>query len=139
MSHSDRHEHVPDDLEPLAAMLRDQRPTLDPLALDRIKLRAISRARRASTASPRRKGILMRSRLTTLLTIAFFGLGTAGALALVGHEDFGLGGHSGGSASFNQYRGGCGFGDKNHHHTGPPGQQPNAEKFCEEVKERKGH
>ena len=46
----------------------------------------------------------MRSRLTTVLTIAFFGLGTGGALALVGHEDFGLGGSGGGSASFNQYR-----------------------------------
>jgi len=94
-------------------MLREQRPALDPLALDRIKMRAIARVRRAATSSSRRNGILMRSRLTTLLTIAFFGLGTAGAVALVGHEDFGLGGHSGGSASFNQYRG----------HSGePPGQ-----------------
>jgi hypothetical protein len=139
MSRSHRHERFPDDLEALAAMLREQRPTLDPLALDRIKMRAIGRARRATAPSPRAKGILMRSRLTTLLTIAFFALGTGGALALVGHVDFGLGGARGGSASFNQYRGGCGFGDKNHHHTGPPGRQPNAEKFCEEVKERKGH
>lgn len=46
----------------------------------------------------------MRTRLTTVLTVAFLSLGTGGALAWVGGEDFGLGGHDGGSASFNQYR-----------------------------------
>jgi hypothetical protein len=103
MSRSQGHEHFPDDLRDVADALRDQRPALDPLALDRIKTRAISGARRATAASSRPKGILMRSRLATFLTIAFFGLGTGAAVALVGHEDFGLGG-GGGSASFNQYR-----------------------------------
>src|SRR6516162_1973968 len=101
MTGSQGHEHFPDDLRDVADMLRDRRPTLHPLALDRIKTRAISGARRTAAASPRPKGILMRSRLATFLTIAFFGLGTGAAVALVGHEDFGLGGSSGGSASFN--------------------------------------
>ncbi len=45
----------------------------------------------------------MRSRLTTVLTIAFLSLGTGGALALSGGQDFGLGGHDGHSASAGQY------------------------------------
>jgi hypothetical protein len=45
----------------------------------------------------------MRSRLTTVLTIAFLSLGTGGALALSGGQDFGLGGHDGHSASASQY------------------------------------
>ena len=45
----------------------------------------------------------MRSRLTTVLTIAFLSLATGGALALSGGQDFGLGGHDGHSASANQY------------------------------------
>jgi len=84
----------------------------------------------------------MRSRLTTVLTVAFLSLGTGGALAWVGGEDFGLGGHDGGSASFDQYRecdhgngrgkdhechghghgdGGGGGGDRGHGHDGGGG------------------
>jgi hypothetical protein len=94
-------ERLADDLQQVAAVLRDGRVTLDPLALDAIKLRATSRARR--TTSSRQKGFLMRSRLTTILTIAFLSLGTGGALALSGGQDFGLGGHDGRSASASQY------------------------------------
>ena len=79
MTGSHGHEHFPEDHREVADMLRDQRPTLHPLALDRIKTRAISGARRATAASSRSKGILMRSRLATFLTIAFFGLGTGAA------------------------------------------------------------
>ena len=82
-------------------MLRDRRATLDPLALDAIKLRAMSGARRST--SSRQKGFFMRSRLAPVLTIAFLGLGTGGALALSGGQDFGLGGHNAKSASANQY------------------------------------
>jgi hypothetical protein len=121
MSSSDRDERFADDLQEVADALRDRRPALDPLTLDRIKLRAMSSTRRS--ASSRQKGFFMRSRLTTLLTIAFFSVGTGGALAVVSGEDFGLGGPSGGSASCTQYRPGNGFGDKNHCHTGPPGQE----------------
>lgn len=89
-------------------MLRDRRATLDPLALDAIKLRATSRARPS-----RQKGFFMRSPLTTALTIAFLGLSAGGALAMVGGVDFGLGGNHGSSASFSQYRAG-----------GPPAEVP---------------
>ena len=65
----------------------------------------------------------MRSRLTTVLTVAFLSLGTGGALAVAGGEDFGLGFHDGGSAACEQYRPGHGWGDTNHCHTGPPGQE----------------
>ena len=127
MSRSNRHERLPHGLRDVADLLRDERPTLDPLALDRIKVRAMGRARRAPIS--RRKGIFMRSRLTTLLTIAFFGLGTGGAVAFVGGGDLGLGGHHSGSASFSQYRPGWGCSDKNHTHTGPPGN-PGAPSPC---------
>ena len=118
MSTPNKEERVTDDLLEVADMLRDQRPTLDPLALDAVKLRAMSRTRGA--ASSRAKGFFMRSRLTTVLTVAFLSLGTGGAVAFVGGGGFNLGG--GESASCEQYRPGNGFGDKNHCHTGPPGQ-----------------
>jgi hypothetical protein len=102
MSTPHKEERFADDLQEVADVLRDQRPELDPLALDAVKLRAMSRAHRST--SSRQKGFFMRSRLTTVLTIAFLSLGTGGALAWVGGEDLGLGGHDGGSASFNQYR-----------------------------------
>jgi hypothetical protein len=120
MSRTHREERLDDGLQEVADVLHDRRPTLDPLALDAIKLRAMSRARRSTSSSA--KGFFMRSRLTTALTIAFLSLGTGGALAVAGGEDFGLGGHDGGSAACTQYRPGNGYGDKNHCHTGPPGQ-----------------
>jgi hypothetical protein len=110
MSRSHKEERFADDLQQVAEVLRDQRATLDPLALDAIKLRAMSRAHRST--SSRQKGFFMRSRLTTVLTIAFLSLGTGGALAMVGGVDFGLGGDHGSSASFSQYR------------TGPPAGVP---------------
>ena len=63
----------------------------------------------------------MRSHLTTLLAAAFLLAGTSGAIALVGGGHF-IGLEAAGSASCEQYRPGNGFGDKNHCHTGPPGQ-----------------
>jgi hypothetical protein len=47
----------------------------------------------------------MRSHLTTLLTVGFLSVGTAGALALSGGQNFGLGGHNARSASASQYGG----------------------------------
>jgi hypothetical protein len=101
MSPSHGEERFADDLQQVAEVLRDRRATLDPLALDAIKLRAMSRAHRST--SSQQKGFFMRSRLATVLTIAFLGLGTGGALALSGGQDFGLGGHAGHSASASQY------------------------------------
>jgi hypothetical protein len=123
MSTTNKEERFADDLEQVAELLRDQRPTLDPVALDTVKLRAMSRARRP--ASSLVKGLFMRSRLTTILTVGFLSIGTGGALAVVGGAHFGLGGDDG-SASCEQYRPGNGYGDKNHCHTGPPGQQGGA-------------
>jgi hypothetical protein len=110
MRHSHMEERFADDLQQVAEVLRDRRVTLDPLALDAIKLRVTSRARR--TTSSRQKGFFMRSRLTTVLTIAFLSLGTGGALAVAGGVNFGLAGGGGLSASFNQYR------------PGPPAEVP---------------
>src|ERR1700693_4961026 len=77
-------EPVPDDLRRVADALRDRRPTLDPLALDRVKLRAMTGARRASSA--RGQGFFMRSRLSTVLAGGFLILGTGG------RADAGVGG-----------------------------------------------
>ncbi|HTB49707.1 MAG TPA: hypothetical protein VK701_01895, partial [Solirubrobacteraceae bacterium] len=101
MSHSHKDEHLSDDLQHVADVLRDARPTLDPLALDRVKLRAMSAARKSN--SPR-KGSSMKPRLTTLLTVGFLVLGMGGTMALAGG---GNGNDGGGSASFHQYRPEC--------------------------------
>jgi hypothetical protein len=103
MSPSHGEERFADDLQQVAEVLRDQRATLDPVALDAVKLRAMSRARRSTSSG--QKGFFMRSRLATVLTIAFLSLGTGGALALSDGHDFGLGGHNAQSASANQYGG----------------------------------
>jgi hypothetical protein len=110
MSPAHGQEPVPDDLQGVADALRDGRPTLDPLAVDRVKLRAMSGARRSSSA--RGQGFFMRSRLSTVLSVGFLILGTGGALAVAGGGNGGQKG--GGNASFHQYRPGCERG-KNHH------------------------
>jgi hypothetical protein len=100
MSRISKDEHFSEDLQEVADVLHDQRPTLDPLALDRVKLRAMSGARRSSHS--RHKGFFMRSRLTTVLATAFLALGTGGAVALAcGGFSSGFGG---GSAGWSQYK-----------------------------------
>lgn len=101
MSHSHKDEHLTDDLRHVADVLRDGRPSLDPLALDRVKLRAMQAARR-STSRP--KGSFMKQRLTTLFAAGFLVLGMGGTLALAGGGD---GKDGGGSASYHQYRPEC--------------------------------
>ena len=102
MSHQKKDNQLPDDLNEVAETLRNDRPQLDPLALDQVKVRAMRGARRA----PRQKGFLMKSRLTTFLTVGFLALGTGGAMALAGGQG-GFGGGDGGSAAFHQYRPEC--------------------------------
>jgi hypothetical protein len=120
VSRSDEQQHFPYALQEVADALREERSALTPLELDRVKLRVMRRTR-PSIASPA-KGFLSRSRLTALVTVAFLAVGTGGALAVGGGNGFGLGKHHGASASQSQYRApGCGKGDKNHEHTGPPG------------------
>jgi hypothetical protein len=120
MRRSNREERFADGLQEVADVLSERRPTLDPLALDRVKLRAMSAARRST--SSRAKGSFMRSRLTTLLVAAFLTVGTGGALALAGGDG---GGSSGGSASFNQYR--CEH-SKGHAHGCEEGKEKGKEK-----------
>ena len=90
-------------------MLRTQRPQLQPLESDRIKLRAMSGARRSTP--PQRKGFFMRTRLVTLLTVAAFALSGGTAAAGLGLFNFGGGFSgffdSGTSASYHQYRPPC--------------------------------
>ena len=112
-SHEDR---LPEHLLEVADRLREERVSVSPLELDQIKLRARAQAahgRRSSTLG--RKGLPLRSRVVTLaLTALLIGGTTAGGLAVAG------GGGNGDSAS-SQYKPGMGCGDKNHTHTGPPG------------------
>ncbi len=106
---------LPDALREVAEHLREQRAYAGPLDLDRIKLQAKAQAsRRPSIMSPRR-GTPMKSRVATLaLTALLIGGTTAGGIAAGG------GGNNGNSAN-SQYKPGMGCGDKNHIHTGPPG------------------
>ncbi len=106
MSRSDDHERLSEELQQVADVLRERRPSLEPLERDRIKLRAMSGARRSG--SSRQGRFSARSRLVAFLTVAMLALGTGSALA--GFFDFG-GGYTGysdvGSASWHQYRPPC--------------------------------
>jgi|GEM_PF-2983406 len=103
MSPEHGEERLPDPLEDVAEHLRNQRPRLEPLEVDRIKLRAMSGAR--GSASSKRKRFFMRSRLVALLTVAMLALGTGSAVA--GWFVFG-GGFCGfidtWGASYNEYK-----------------------------------
>jgi hypothetical protein len=101
MSHSHEDDLLSEDLRRVADVLREGRPTLDPLSLDRVKLRAMSAARSSSSSRP--KGFLMKQRLTTLIAAGLLTLGTGGTLALAGGGD----GGGGRSASFHQYKPPC--------------------------------
>jgi hypothetical protein len=104
---------LPEELRQIDGRLREQRDTLTPLDADRIKTLVI---RRTSGSSPRMRGRPMRSRLATLAIASLIVAGgTAGAIAGSG------GGGNGKGAADSQYRPGLGCGDKNHIHTGPPG------------------
>jgi hypothetical protein len=108
-------EYLPPELADVAEQLRAERPAATPLELDRIKLRAKKQASRGRTTFPSLKGSPMRSRaLTLLLSALLVGGTTVGGIAAAG------GGGNGNSAS-SQYKPGMGCGDKNHVHTGPPG------------------
>lgn len=115
-------EQLPDGLREVAEELRARRAETTVLELDRIKLRAMAQASRP-TASRQGKGLLMRSKTLTMalvLGLAVSG-GTAGVIAGGG------GGGGGGSAAKSEYKPGKGCGDKNHTHTGPPGNPSNTD------------
>jgi hypothetical protein len=106
MSSDHGEKKLPDDLQDVGDQLRDQRPALEPLELDRIKLRAMSGARRSSSQGRR---AFVRSPLMSLLTVVFLIMGTGGALALgggfknIGNFGFKKGNPYGGSASLHVY------------------------------------
>src|SRR3954454_22177491 len=114
-----RNPRLPDDLSGVEERLAASRPEVSRLDLDRIKLRAMSQASRASSRR-QGKGLLVRSKLVTMLLV--LGLvatgGTAGVIA-------GGNGGNGGNAGKGEYKPGKGCGDKNHTHTGPPGNPGN--------------
>ena len=106
-------DRLPDHLLEVAERLRDERETATPLELDELKLRAKAQAARGRSYGWR--GAPLRSRVVTLaLTALLVGGTTAGGIAASG-------GNGGGSAAQQQYKPGMGCGDKNHTHTGPPG------------------
>jgi hypothetical protein len=110
-SNTDR---IPEPLLEVAELLREERATASPLELDELKQRAMAQAARGRRSyGP--KGLPLRSRVVTLaLTALLIGGTTAGGIAAAG------GGGNGNSAN-SQYKPGMGCGDKNHVHTGPPG------------------
>lgn len=126
MSRSHDRERLPGELQELADALRERRPELGPLELDRIKLRAMRTAR---SGSPRRVGLSARSRLVAFLTVGVLAL--TGGSALAGYNYGGWGGGYSGefeneqqSAAWHQYRPPCqqgySFGNDGHCHPGPP-------------------
>ena len=110
-------ERLPSDLEPIAAQLRENRTEADALQLDSLKRRAV-----AQSISRHGRALPMKSRIATVLTIAGMAVGAGGAVAIAA-----AGGNSGGGggAASVQYKPGKGCGDKNHTHTGPPGNPGN--------------
>jgi len=96
---SDRGEHpLPDELLPVAEWLREERPSLDVLALDRAKTRARARAAAAARPTTHGKGVLLRSRIAITMILA---LGILMSLGGAGLAVSGLGGS--GDASNVQY------------------------------------
>src|SRR5215213_9439023 len=112
VSHEDR---LPEHLLEVADRLREERVSVSPLELDELKQRSRAQAARGRRSPYGPKGLPLRSRVVTLaLTALLIGGTTAGGIAAAG------GGGNGNSAS-SQYKPGLGCGDKNHTHTGPPG------------------
>lgn len=103
MSRSHNEERFPDELQEVVDLLREERPALTPLELDRVKLRAMSGARRS--ARSRRKRFSMRSRTVTILTVGMLAVGSGTAIAGFCNFGNGYGGYfNGNSASYHQYR-----------------------------------
>lgn len=109
------------DIESVASWLRAQRPDVDQLTLDQIKQRALSRVNHR----PWRFGFV-KSRIATVVTMFALAGGTGGALAVAASSGSSS---SKSSAASGQYKPGWGCGDKNHTHTGPPGN-PGATSPC---------
>jgi hypothetical protein len=119
MAKFDEH-NLPDDLRDVEERLRRARPSFTELELDQLKRRTMAKfPERGPSIVGRTRGKPMRSRVLTLALTALLIGGTAGG-AIAG----GAGGNSSNSAR-EQYKPGNGCGDKNHVHTGPPGNPDN--------------
>jgi hypothetical protein len=106
-------DRLPEHLLEVAERLREGRVSATPLELDELKLRAKAQAARGRSYGL--KGAPLRSRVVTLaLTALIIGGTTAGGIAASS-------GGGGTNAADQQYKPGMGCGDKNHTHTGPPG------------------
>jgi hypothetical protein len=106
-------DRLPEQLLEVAERLREGRVSATPLELDELKLRAKAQAARGRSYGL--KGAPLRSRVVTLaLTALIIGGTTAGGIAASS-------GGGGTNAADQQYKPGMGCGDKNHTHTGPPG------------------
>ena len=81
------HQHLPADLADVAQRMRDERPQASALELDRIKLTALAKRRRAV----RRRDVLMRSRLaiTSILVVGVLMSGAGAGLAISGSSGSG--------------------------------------------------
>ena len=101
-------DRFPEELRGVARRLTAERAELDPVQMDDVKRRVLTRAR-----GEQRRGGYMKSRLATVVTVMALVGGTGGALAMAGGGQNGQGQNS---ASQGQYRPGKGCGDKNHHH-----------------------
>jgi hypothetical protein len=106
-------EHLPNELEPIAARLRAERVEADPLRLDSLKQRLMTK-----NNSRQGRPTFMKSRIATILTVVGLAAGTGGALAIASE-----GNHGGnGGADHGQYcdkkgedhdHGKC---ERHHHH-----------------------
>ena len=101
-------DRLPEELRDVAQRLRAERAELDPLGMDDVKRRVLTRAR-----GEQQGGGYMKSRLATLVTVMALLGGTGGALAVA---DSGSGDHGQGSAAKGEYWPGKGCGDFKHNH-----------------------
>ncbi len=98
-----KHDAHKDELEGVAQRLRNERPELSPLELDRIKTTAMSRAKAKSS-----RGRAGARRLATAgLTVGLLAAGTGGVIAGENH------GNHGGNAANTQYGGECNINNGN--------------------------
>jgi len=98
-----KHDAHKDELEGVAQRLRNERPELSPLELDRIKTSAMSRAK----ASGHRGRAGARRLATAGLTVGLLAAGTGGVIAGEHH------GNNGGNAANTQYGGECNISNGN--------------------------
>ena len=121
-----REHRLPSHLEEIEERLLAEKVDASELELDRIKLEARARAERRDAW----KGnvVLKKTRRSLITLTLVLGLVASGSGVVVATSDNGS--SKGKSASKSQYKPGKGCGDKNHTHTGPPGNPENGPETC---------